>query len=166
LASVITPCGGGTGVAVAGARVTNSTNQAVGNGESTAGWVTLAFDTETFDTNGMHDNAVNNSRLTAQRAAYYAFAGSVAFQSNGTGTRFGRVLVTPTVGSAVSISEFNIPAVQPSTGSFTTRVIVSALYHLAVGDYAQFQVYNSSGITLNILGDTASIPMWFAAWSV
>lgn len=159
--SVITPCGGGSGVAVAGVRVTHTLAQAIGNAGSGPddGWTPLAFNTTTFDTAAMHSDTVNNSRLTCTRAGYYAITGNVAFDANATGARWGHIRLN----RAVTLSEFNVNGI---VGSFTTRVSPLAVFFLSVGDYVEFQVYQTSGGTLNVTGNTANIPMWFSAWSI
>ncbi len=55
------------------ASVTKSANQ---TGLTNSAWTTVTFDTEAFDTDGMHDNATNNSRLTVQLAGKYLVTGT------------------------------------------------------------------------------------------
>ncbi len=55
-----------------GARVRHSANQAVTNT-----LIALAFDTEDFDTDVIHDTVTNNSRLTVKTAGKYYILGHV-----------------------------------------------------------------------------------------
>lgn len=61
-----------------------TTNQTLGNGVATA----IELDGETFDTHSMHDNAVNNSRITtpAQQGGLYHIVGQFAFAAAFVGT--------------------------------------------------------------------------------
>lgn len=68
---------GGGGVTFSGCRVTKSAVQSIG---TTATAVT--FDTETFDTDGYHDNVTNNSRLTVSSTAYYRIEGGFSTDAN------------------------------------------------------------------------------------
>ena len=61
-------------------QATRTANQTLGNGVATA----IALDGETFDTHTMHDNAVNNSRITvpAQQGGLYHMVGQFAFAAS------------------------------------------------------------------------------------
>jgi hypothetical protein len=50
--------------------------QAVGQSVPDATLTAITFTTETFDSHGYHDTAVNNSRVTPTLAGYYRFAGA------------------------------------------------------------------------------------------
>lgn len=69
-----TPAAGGS---FKGCRVKQSTTQSV--------WTTLvaiAFDAETFDTDTMHDNVTNNTRITFTTAWYYQISGVLNTDAN------------------------------------------------------------------------------------
>ena len=67
-----------------GCRVYNNNNQLCGSGAE----VTLAFNVEEYDTDNIHDNAINNSRLTCKTPGKYLLFGSAAWESNPNGQRF------------------------------------------------------------------------------
>jgi len=130
-----------------------SGNQTISN----TTWTLLNFDEETFDTDGMHDNSTNNSRLTAQSAGYYWIYSLVSWSSAGTGGRTARILYN---GSDV-ISNFTNDA--NASRDMTQRNGV--LYYLAVNDYVEMQVYQNSGSSTSIL-DTAEWSPQFGAVEV
>lgn len=59
-------------------RKTAAVNQSITTATPTA----LTFDVEYFDTNTMHDNAVNNSRLTIPIAGFYLMGADVVWASS------------------------------------------------------------------------------------
>src|SRR4029077_20051578 len=63
------------------ARVFHSANQSI----TTATETTLAFDSERFDTDTIHDTVTNNSRLTCKHAGVYVIGAHVQFDSGAAG---------------------------------------------------------------------------------
>lgn len=113
-------------------------------------WTAIAFDTEDFDTDTCHDNATNNTRLTATTAGYYDVGGFVNFGTNATGQRGVRIIkngATTTIwpgdfGNAVS------------TGTFDTRMGIAHTIQMAVGDYIELQGWQNSGGTITTVAST------------
>lgn len=60
-----------------GCRITKSSSQTI---DSTL--AALTFDTEAYDTNTMHDNVTNNTRITFNTAGYYHISGAVTTDVN------------------------------------------------------------------------------------
>lgn len=58
-------------------RVYNNANISIPNATYTA----LQFNSEDFDTDNMHDNTTNNTRLTCKTAGIYLITGSVSFMA-------------------------------------------------------------------------------------
>src|SRR4051812_49348432 len=52
---------------------------------NTATLTTVLFDAERFDTDAIHDNVTNTSRLTCQTAGIYVITADLSFASNATG---------------------------------------------------------------------------------
>ena len=105
-------------------------------------YTNLGWDAEHFDPFGLHDNAVNNSRITIAKAGKYFVHTVVKWDFNTTGTRFVFILVNGTI---------NIGLEQEGK-SFDQLMIVQRQFNLAVGDYLQVQVYQSSGGNLIVRG--------------
>lgn len=121
------------------ARVTHAANQSIANATSPA----LAFDTERWDTDGLHDTATNNTRLTCQTAGKYLIVGQARFDTGG-GTR--RDLIIHQNGTT-TLAQENTP---PVSGTITDLIIVT-LADLAAGDYVELLAYQDSGSSLSVL---------------
>lgn len=73
------------------AHVSHSATQSLTNATNT----TLAFNGESFDTDTMHDNTTNNSRLTINTTGRYMYGADITFASNATGSRHVWVNLNP-----------------------------------------------------------------------
>lgn len=114
--------------------VYHSADQSLANGATT----TLAFNSEYFDTNSLHNTATNNSRLTAQVAGFYDIKGYFRLSETGvTGTIETRIVVNGTT----TISESRD---FPSGASYPFFSIVGYVY-LNASDYVELTVYQSTG---------------------
>ena len=100
-------------------------------------WTTVGLNAERWDTDGMHDNAVNNSRITCQTAGYYAIAANAAFVPQTSGNRGIRVLLN----GATPIAQERID----SNWTDNSMSILTA-YEMGVGDYIEMQVWNGQGV--------------------
>jgi hypothetical protein len=130
----------------AGVRCTVSGSQTIANATSAY----IAWTTEVIDTNGYHDNATNNTRLTVPsgKAGYYQVYATVCLADSSAGrqiwleinratTQFGKIIYAQLSGYP--------------TGFQTTTTV-----YLGVGDYMECGVYQTSGGNLATEG-TASI---------
>src|SRR6266540_1593217 len=109
---------------------------------TTAVSLNLAFNTERFDTDTIHDTLTNNTRLTCKTAGVYEIGGSAEFAANATGVRSLQILLN----GATAIVEQDIT----STGAVVHRMSVSTVYQLAVNDYVELRATQSSGGNLNV----------------
>lgn len=114
-------------------RAYNSANQNVSNVTFTA----LALDSETYDTDTIHDNATNNSRLTCKTAGKYRITGHLFWAANATGLRDLSIRLNGTT----YIAEVN----QTPVSGTETAQNVTTTYNLAVNDYVELIGYQSSG---------------------
>jgi hypothetical protein len=126
-------------------RVYHNTTQSTATGGST----TLAFNSERFDTDTMHDVSTNNSRLTAKTAGKYLIIGSVAWADNATGIR--GIAIVKGGGSQIAYTMHAAPA----TFCFQT---VSTIIDMAINEYVELSAYQTSGGALNILNISAHSP--------
>ena len=133
------------------ARVYHSAAQSVGSGA----WAALAMDSEDIDTDGMHDLATNNSRITIVNGGLYIVGGSIQFAANATGVR----------GVGVRINGSTYLGIN-RIGAFATltmELAVNALYQFIAGDYVELMAYQSSGGGLNVNAATTVSPFFWAA---
>lgn len=121
-------------------RISHNANQSIADATET----TLAFNTEIFDTNTFHDNAVNNSRLTFATAGKYQIGVNADFAANGTGVRYICVKLNGTTGLDCDIRN------AVAGGVYTTRVYFTTLYNFAASDYIEAYVFQNSTGALNV----------------
>ena len=121
-----------------GARVYNSGNISVADSSAVA----LTFDSERYDTDGIHSTVLNTGRLTCQTAGKYLISGNVEFAANATGQR--QLYIR--LGGATIIG-FTQPSV---ISAVTGRYQVSTIYDLAASNYVELVVNQSSSGSLNV----------------
>lgn len=121
----------------AAAKVYHSVSQSI----ATTTPILLAFDTEKFDTDTIHDNVTNNSRLTCKTAGKYLITVSVNFAANSTGYREVSIRLNGTSDIAKHRSNAIVDA---------SVIGATTVYDLAVNDYVEVIVYQNSGGALNV----------------
>ena len=128
------------------ARVTRSAVQTISTNTVTA----LSFDVERFDTDNIHDNSTNPSRLTAKTAGKYLISGNAEFFSNGTGRRLIRILLNGS--DIIAAQEWD------TNQNEKTIMSVSTIWDMGLVDYVELQVFQNRGGDLNILQTTSFSP--------
>lgn len=126
------------------ARVHHSVNQSITNATNTI----LAFNSERYDTcagaaDTQHDTATNNSRLTCRYAGKYSIKACVQYAVNATGER--RLFLR--LNGTTIIAGENKDA---NTGGAGTIMNIACDYDLAVNDYVEVMVHQTSGGALNV----------------
>jgi hypothetical protein len=123
-----------------GCKVTRGSAQTIANST----WTTINWDSEVFDTDGFHDNATNNSRLTIPtgKGGKYLINLQARFDTNATGIR---ALIINKNGT----NEYQLMIV-PATSGDRSLIAVSTVLNLVAGDYVYAQCLQSSGGNLNI----------------
>ena len=116
-----------------GARVSYSLGTNVPDSTET----TLPFDEEDYDTDNIHDNTVNNSRLTCKTAGKYMVVFYGFFVPNAVGRRWCRLRKNN------ALFGYQIQHVVTAVDSAT--LLFSAILELAVNDYLEITVYQTSG---------------------
>lgn len=111
----------------------------------------IALGAESFDTDTMHDNTTNNSRLTCKTAGDYMIIGNVEFCRNSTGIRAVNIVKNHTATIAS-----NVAGTVPDATGWTTCSVCTVVT-LAVNDYIELAVYQDSGTTLTIGENVASV---------
>jgi len=127
-------------------RVTSSVSQTIPHNLLT----TISFDVERWDTDSMHDNVLNNGRLTCKTAGKYLIAALAYFAPNAAGMRSSRILLNGI--TSIASSPFII---RPDLYAF---VCITSLWNMSVNDYVVFQVSHSAGVPLDILSLSAYTP--------
>lgn len=124
------------------ARVYNSgSSQALSNNTFTA----IAFNAESYDTDAIHDNASNNTRLTCKTAGKYQIYGRVVFAGSTVNQRAARIRLNNS--GDLDYDERN----GASSGTELTPVSVFTEYQLAVNDYVELLGWQNSGGNLDVL---------------
>ncbi|MBA7685925.1 hypothetical protein ES703_94356 [subsurface metagenome] len=121
-----------------GARVYHSLDQSIPN----LSWYTLAFDSERYDTDDIHDTVTNNSRLTCKTAGKYVISGSILWSLNATGDRSIHIRLNGSI--RLACQTIRAPAGDMANMSIAT------IYDLAVNDYVELRVYHTAGNGLTV----------------
>ncbi len=135
----------------ASARVHHNTSQSIPNSFQTI----LAFNRERFDTDSIHDNVTNNSRLTCKTAGKYIIVGNVQYSANATGIR--QVNIRYNGSTIIAVEE------KTNSGVYTTTLIVTCIYVMSVNDYVEIGCYQNSGGALNIINSSQFSPEFMMA---
>lgn len=131
---------GGGGGYTQGARVYHNANQSI----TTATFTQLAFNSERYDTDSIHDNVTNNSRLTCQTAGKYLIIGSIYFAAAAGGSRHLAIRLS----TGVDIAYMQLA---PDASVNVYRATVAAIWDMTVGQYVEVRVYQDTGAGLNVL---------------
>lgn len=130
-------------------RVTKASAQTINDNTVTA----LQFDTEAFDTDGMHDNVTNNTRITFQTAGVYLVTACVTLN---TGVdSFTRLTIR--LGGTTNLSGAEIGG----SGGDAPRLVPSLLYEFTAGQYVEAMLTQDN--TANTSRTTTSGETWFSA---
>lgn len=133
--------------------VYHNANQSITNNTNTV----LAFNSERWDTDGMHDTVTNNSRVTATTAGLYIIHGLVFWDG---GSSVGLRDQYLRVNGATIIAEKAVPP----AGTNVTAVTFGTDWYLNAGDYVELLVYQNSGGSLNVLFQNAYSPDLRLVW--
>lgn len=135
-------------------RVYSSVTQNIATATNTA----LTFNSERYDPTGMHSTSSNTSRITVPSggAGVYHIGGCAVFAANATGVRAIWIMLN----GATRISQWAVPA-----SSATDQAMhVSCDYKLAVSDYVELYVLQTSGGLLAVNSTSAYSPEFWCHW--
>jgi hypothetical protein len=142
-------------VTVQAARVTRNAVQSIPHNTQTA----VQFNTEVFDPTGMHDNAVNNTRITIAVPGYYAvgFGAEMAAVND-----YVRILYSITVNGGNRIVFQQMPAV---AANVPQRHAISTMTQLVAGDYIEAEILHMNGAVAarNVTVNGNYSPVMYAA---
>lgn len=111
---------------------------------ATATHTALAFNAESFDSDALHDNATNNSRLTIPtgKGGKWLFSGGAEFAANATGYR--QITLKKNGTTFLTVSN------QVATSVFDQELLVVDVLSVAAADYMELHAYQTSGANLNV----------------
>jgi hypothetical protein len=136
------------------AKVRRSSNQTINNTTQT----TLNWDVEDVDTNSMHDNATNNSRITINTPGVYFIQAQLEWSASGSGG-LGAYIVAN--GSTFLANDER--GTNPISGDMHTQFVTTTA-RLAAGDYIEIQVWQNSGGSRSIVNNGSRSPNFQAIW--
>lgn len=142
---------GGAGIvksklAFSGVKLFSSVAQTINN----ITWTTLSWNSEEYDTDNYHSTVSNTNRITIATAGYYRLFGKATFVTNATGLRVSRFLLNGATIIAYG-KQFN--------GNASADTIILDAYlirYFNAADYITFDVYHSSGGTLDVSANVES----------
>lgn len=119
---------------------------------ATAVYTPVAMPNETYDTDGMHDPATNNSRITIVTPGLYDLKGMLFWNTNATGMRGAQIRLN---GTGALVYDF-----RPTTTTVVQETVIET--YLNAGDYIELCAYQNSGANLNTSAHWLSA-RWVAA---
>ena len=129
-----------------GARVYHSVNQSIPFDTPTM----LAFNSERYDTDNIHDNAVSNSRLTCRTAGKYIIVALIWWAANAAGYRSHSIVLNATTW----IGQLET---RPLPNNYSSAV-VTTIWDMSVGDYVELEVYQNTLTAVNVTAWEAGSP--------
>lgn len=123
--------------------VNATANQGIGSAVSTL----INWDNEVYDTNTMHNNVTNNSRITATTAGLYLISYNIRWDTFATGRRLAYLRRNGT-DIADSVSEI------PNTSGATCTLTMP--FSLVANDYVEVLAYQTATGTLNVQNSTTA----------
>lgn len=136
-------------------RVTRSASLSVADNSFT----TVPFDVEVFDTDTMHDNSTNPSRITFNTAGVYVVGFNAQFEL-GNDYIYVRYVIDLNGSGSISFAQFSGTGANVSQSGGT-----NAIYQFEVGDYIEARVEqnNTANTSRNLQLAGAWSPTFYAA---
>lgn len=134
-----------------GCQAYNSAAQVIANSTSTP----VTFDSESWDTSGIHSTSSNTSRFTVPSGmdGKWQFSWSAPFASGGSGQRIG--WLRKNAAGAGSDTDNVIGSIDVKAGSsYVASLRGTTCVTLAAGDYIELFVYHDSGSSRNLGNST------------
>lgn len=128
---------------------------------TTGNAVVIAFDTDITNIGGIHSTTINNSRITATKAGWWAFGGQFEMNNN-TGGAYRNIFVQKNGSAIMCEAIFN-----PPLSTLITRIFVHGQGFLALNDYIELVGKQDSGSSLDCTvrnSGTAQEPVFWATW--
>jgi len=134
-------------------------NQSLSQSLSTGTPANIAFDQEDYDTDTIHDNATNNTRLTVPSGVTKVrISYNVQFASNSTGYR-NIVVYRSSTDAFIGNTTVSVEAV---TGDVTIINAQTPVLTVSSGVYFEIAGLQDSGGALNVIGNIIGSATWFS----
>ena len=120
------------------------------NGLASGAWTRLTFDSESWDTDTMHDLITNPWKLTFVTGGVYEIETHVEWAANATGVRAIELEInnaTGTQNGTLAIDDDRRPATSAAVAT-TTQIVKR--YKAVAGDFASVFGFQNSGAGLNV----------------
>lgn len=131
-----------------------STAQAIASGTA---FVSLSLDSEYIDTEGGHSTTTNTSRYVCQVAGWYWVQGTCSVAASAAGNRSLQIAF-----NGATMPGSTVLQAAPSGNTWTA--VTTTFLPLAVGDYVEVQVFQTSGGSLNTVATNSLQPTLSAVW--
>jgi hypothetical protein len=135
-----------------GTRVHRTSNQSIPNNAATI----ISFDAARYNVGPMWAAAPNPTRLTAQRGGVYSITANFAWAAQAGGFRSANIIL-----NGATIIAIDSSMLLSNNGC---DMHVSTNYKLTPGDYIELQVYQNSGVAVNVASSNAYSPEFTAQW--
>jgi hypothetical protein len=129
-------------------------NDAAISHTSSGNWQFLTFNSESLDSDTMHDPSVNPGQITFVHAGVYLVGGAIEFAAHATGARG----IAIRLDGATYIASQLVP-----TANLAQTVSVAALHYFAAGQYIELAGLQSSGGALGMNRSADYSPLFWAA---
>ncbi len=138
---------GSAGSSFVGVKAFRTTDLSVNNNT----WTSVGWNSESFDSDGFHDNSTNNTRFTipSGKGGKYLLTANILWYQNTTGTRIAGFYKN---NGADALQYFYFYPNNIDYNSFN----ITSMQDLAVGDYVELRVYQASGGSLSLVGQNAT----------
>lgn len=128
-------------------------------------WVALTFNSERWDTDGMHSTVSNTSRLTvpAGGGGIYSIGGHVEMgdEDSGAGSYVAGLEIELNTTEVLASVRGDING--PAAGRGNTRLEISTLWPLVAGDWIELKVYTSRNIDV-VYNVDRKMPDFWCIW--
>jgi hypothetical protein len=111
----------------------------------------LSFNQERFDTDNIHDSAVNPGRLTCKTPGVYQISGTVEWAANATGLR--DLYIRLNQSFFIAQTRLHNP-----NGTDLSYMTISTLWRMILNDYVELSVFQNAGTGVNIVSTNARSP--------
>lgn len=131
---------GGGGGYTQGVRAYHSADQSLASGSLT----TLAFDSEYYDTDTIHDTVTDNSRLTCKTAGVYLVVAHVNFADAVGGAGYRQLAIRLNGATYIGNAQYF------QSGNTGMNIGVATIAQLVVNDYIELQAAQTQGASLAV----------------
>lgn len=119
--------------------------------------ITVPLDVEIYDSDNGHSTTSNSSRYVVQVAGLYTVTAQAAWASNATGSRSVNIYLNGNYARGGVLQG-------PATSANSWAGSITADVQLAVGDYVECAVWQSSGAALSMASSTGFGPSLTLRW--